>query len=157
MAESPAYVIDVSGLLSLSAAAARNELAGDVEAYISDSTITATNGDVEVKADWNATLSAAAAASSLNNPDDQTVVSIEVAGTYTSNTVRGDVQASIADSDVDTLGTGNVLLDARNTSTIEATTNISAIATGIMSAAMGGAVAVNTVGWWPKTPTRSMR
>lgn len=150
VADSPASVIDVSGLLSLSAAAARNELSGDVVACIRDSSITAADGDVEVKADWNATLRAAAAASSLDNPDDQATVSLEVAGTYTSNTVQGDVQAYITGSDVATLGTGDVLLDARNTSAIEATTNVSAIATGAIETEMGGVVAVNSIGWAPQ-------
>lgn len=150
LAESPTYQIDVSGLVSLSAAVARNELSGDAEACIRSSTVTAAGGDVHVTAEWNAALRAAAAASSMNNPDDPAAVALEVAGTYTSNTVQGKVQAYLAGSDVHTLGTGNVLLDARNTSTITATTNISAIATGDVTAEMGGAVAINSIGWAPQ-------
>jgi len=113
--------------LSIARAAARNELVRNTEASINDSTVKVSNGNVKLEATKNTRLRAKAETFSLTAslPLPNTF-SLTLDGTYSSNTIFGNVNAFIAGSTVETTGTGDVLVDARDTSAIDATSGISA-------------------------------
>jgi len=156
IATSPEMEVDMgvlSGVMSISVAAARNSLSGNTEAYIKNSTVTATGGDVEVKAEREAKVGATAAATSLTGTLP-TAVSLTLGGTYTSNVVRGDVKAYAESSTLTTTGGGAVRVEARDRSAIDATSELSAIAEtdpniGDLGGSAGLSVAFNTIGWDP--------
>src|SRR5690606_19672313 len=71
---------------------------------------------------------------------------LAVAATIATNTVLSESRATLQNSNVRTQ-TGSVVLDARNTSTIDATT-LSAATSGGNS--VGVLAAFNTIGWKPQ-------
>ncbi|MFO8091285.1 MAG: LEPR-XLL domain-containing protein, partial [Desulfatiglandaceae bacterium] len=158
-AESPELEVDMdalSGMTCISVAAARNSLSGNTEAYIKDSSITATNGGIEVTAERHATISAGAAATSLITDMPIQSLAVPLGGTFSSNIVRGDVKAYAESSTLTTTGNGSISLTARDGSAIDATSQLSAVAKtdpliGDIGGSAGVSIAFNSIGWNPNS------
>jgi hypothetical protein len=159
-AESPELEVDLdilSSVTAISVAAARNSLNGNTEAYINDSTITATNGSIDVTAERDAKISSIAAATSLVADDGfPTALSLTLGGTFTENVLLGDVKAYADSSTLTTTGSGAVSLTARDSSAIDATSQLSAVAkTDPLLWDIGGSagvsIAFNSIGWNPNS------
>jgi len=122
-AESPEKLIDLGDapptILNLGLASGRNELTRNVEAFITGSSVTTTagsNGDVTLRALRNAKMITKAETVTIAAGVPVIQTAITMAGTLASNVLLGDVKAYIADnSTVTTDGTGDILLDARDT------------------------------------------
>jgi hypothetical protein len=123
-----------------------NDVRGDVESYILDAAVTATAGDVVVKAVEAATLTAT---------DDSVVVSdggsifgsgesVAVNAVISTNVVLSESDAYIENSDVKTTTSGDVRVDASNTSTLSATIESE---TDSKQASIGITLAFNSIGW----------
>ena len=131
------------GSKALSGLVARNDVVSDVDAYIVDATVTASDGDITLRALEKAGIFAR----------DTSVVSAGTdtkAGVIVTNVVQSQADAQITRSDVSAndasggaVDVGNLLVEARNESTIDA------LAHGSVSggSALGFTIAFNTIGW----------
>ncbi|MDP3513146.1 MAG: DUF4347 domain-containing protein, partial [Sulfuritalea sp.] len=157
-AESLSEAFDILGLnapVDISVAAARNYTTRDVQAYATNTTATVTGGDFSVAAQRDVTLEAKARASAISSsvlPLSNGALSI--GGTYSQNTVLGDVYAYVSGSTVTTTGAASDLsVAASDTSVINATSEGSAVAgpsvpdLGGTADAAGASIAFNTIGW----------
>ena len=141
---------------SLSVSLARNDLDRSVSATVSGSTLSATGGDVKLtatKADVaSATTHTVTLIDSTSTPPPNSDT-VSLGGTFSANLLLGDVTASIDTSTVTTNGTGAILIDARDTSAVDAHSDLSATdAPGTLTAdtsgvAAGPSIAFNALGW----------
>ncbi|MDA0839143.1 MAG: hypothetical protein O2857_15315 [Planctomycetota bacterium] len=159
-AESPEFLVNLdilSSPVSIDFSAGRNHLTGDTEASISNSTVTVTaSGSINVLAKRNLQVKARAetdsivASTALPNS-----YSLSLNGTYTSNTVLGDVKASVEGSTVSTTGTGDIVVDARDVSALDARSGVSAksdlgsLTLNSIASSIGPSIAFNSMGWDP--------
>ena len=139
---------------------ARNEIDSDVGAYISNTTRVDADGDITLSAtrvgtiDADATASAVAVAASLNS----SAQAFSGGGAIAVNDILGNTNAYLINADVHGVnandsGATNILIDADNTSTIDAATGV--VAVGVsgsikdtsVAGALGISVAVNNIGW----------
>ena len=121
----------------------RNEVAGAVEAYISNVDVDAASGNVLVQAIENASIIATAdsAASSSGGSVWGTGQSLTLNAIIATNLVLTDSRAYIEDSTIDSL---DLTVDAMNTSSLDAT-NSSLTESGAF--ALGVTLAFNTIGY----------
>ncbi len=146
---------NLASSLSVAIASARNELDRNTEASISAaSTVTANGGDIELAAANDAQVSAEATSTSVTSTGPLPLsVSVSLGGLFVVNSLTGGVNAFIDGSNVHTVGSGDVQVDAKDTSAVDATTEISAqTATGTSSllqvgTATGASIALNVIGW----------
>ena len=141
--------------VSIDPAIAQNTFDKDIEAYIAGSTVSTTGaGAIDLDALKTATLLSAAHATAVSESVGH-LNALSFAGTYSSNEIRGDVNAYIDDSTATTGGTGDITLNASDTSNIDAVSETSAKATGgdfsvnTDSMAIGASIAFNSIGWDP--------
>ncbi|MDZ4253775.1 MAG: DUF4347 domain-containing protein, partial [Sulfuritalea sp.] len=157
-AESLSEAFDILGLnapVDISVAAARNYTTRDVQAYVTTSTATVTGGDFLVDAQRDVTLEAQARASAISSSVlPLASEALSIGGTYSSNTVLGDVSAYVSGSTITTTGaTSDLGVEASDTSVINATSEGSAVAgpsvpdLGGAATAAGASIAFNTIGW----------
>ncbi len=150
-------IADVALPVDIAIGAARNSLSRTVEAYISNgSTVTVTGADVSLSAARESTAAAyvKATAVSASVPLPNTF-SLSAAGTFTSNVLRGDVRAFIADSAVKTLVSGDISVDAEDVfaasaeseTSMKSTLNPLAASSG--AGTIGATLAYNSIGWLP--------
>ena len=111
----------------------RNDVRGEVESVVNNTTLT--GGSIAVQAVENAQLNA------MEN-SAVTAQSSERGGVIATNLVQSSSHATITNSDV-TSTSADILVDAKNTSIINASTTSAARA----SDAIGVVVAFNTIGW----------
>ena len=131
--------VSSSKTTGLSGLVARNDVRSDVDAFIIDTTLTVTDGDIQVIASEQASITAF----------DKSVLSASAAanaGVIVNNLVLSDADAFIQRSTVqaDGAANGNVSISANNSSTIDA------YAEGTVKSggdAFGFTVAFNTIGW----------
>ena len=130
------------GPKSLAGLFARNDVRSDVDAFISNTELTITDGNLNVEAHETATIVAL----------DKSIISAtseSKAGVVVNNLVLSQSDAFISDSTITvndiapTADQGNILIEADNRSTIDA------FALGSVSSgdALGFTVAFNTIGW----------
>ncbi|KPA16218.1 hypothetical protein MHK_003575, partial [Candidatus Magnetomorum sp. HK-1] len=122
----------------------RNDLRSSVQSYIQYATINAT-GDIKITAEESATINAndKSTVTSSGGSAYGTGKSDAVNGIIATNLVLSKANAFIADSDVTTTA-GDLTVDAKNTSAIDATINSS---TSSGDKAIGVTLAFNTIGW----------
>jgi hypothetical protein len=161
-AKSPQKLFDVDVLgagTELGDLSARNELNRNTEAGITGSTVTVQNGNVSVTAEKNAKLSAQAkAAEFTGTPDAEGILRFDLAlgDTLAANALVGKINAFIDLSTLTTTGTGDVQIIARDTSAVDATSQISSTSgSGLMipngaAASFGKSIAFNSIGWEPQ-------
>jgi hypothetical protein len=120
----------------------RNDVRGDVLAYINNSTIT--SGDLTIGAKESAIISAIAdsTAESSGGSSFGSGLSLAVNGIIATNLILSKANAYINNSNITT--TGDLLIDTQNLSTITAT-NTSITTSGDTS--VGATLAFNTIGW----------
>ena len=136
------YALVPSDANSVGGMVVLNEVRSDVEAYLLGARAIAP--DIAVEAARNATIEAHADNTAQSSgASAYGAESLAVNGTIATNVVRGDTNAYIANSDV-AVTTGNLLVDAEDTSTLEA--GVSA-ATDSGSAGDGVIMAFNAIGW----------
>ncbi|MCA1683991.1 MAG: hypothetical protein LC708_02540, partial [Actinobacteria bacterium] len=149
----------VGAAISVGVSLAYNEIDNHVEAAISSSHgVTARTGDVELIAISTASIQALSAAASLAVGAAAGIgAAFSGAGAEATNVILTQTTAHVTDSDLTTSGTGagagDVLLTAKDTSTIKATIAAvsAAVAVGYISvgASIGISVARNLIGWKP--------
>jgi Ca2+-binding RTX toxin-like protein len=146
------FDVDVAVPAAVDVVAARNELTRNVDAFLSNSTATATDGNIDITATKHAQLSAKAETVTLTGSVLPYAVSI--GGTYASNTLLGSTKAYVEEgSDLETVNTGDVLVTADDTSGIDARSGASATADspdillsgGVIT--VGASIAFNAIGW----------
>ncbi|MGN7612778.1 beta strand repeat-containing protein, partial [Magnetococcales bacterium HHB-1] len=122
----------------------RNDIISDVSSSIKNSTITA-GGTVTVKAEESADISAAitGVAESGDLSPFGVGTSVAVNATIATNTIIGDVIASVDDSQITITG-GDLIIDADNTAGIDVKINSSTSSGGV---GVGATMAFNTLGW----------
>jgi hypothetical protein len=133
-----------------------NDVRTEVAAYIEDAEVTAADGHITITAIENATLIATtdSTATSSGGSVFGEGTSLAVNGVIATNLVLSSAKAFIKDStvrafDADALDGqdfGDIILDAQNTSILEATTLASTVSG---DTAVGINLAFNTVGWKP--------
>jgi hypothetical protein len=123
----------------------RNDVQGAVDAYLDDQTTNA-GGTVTVRALENVTLNAnvESVASSSGGSAYGTGTSLAITGTIATNIVQSEASARITDSSITTTALGDVIVDAQNTSSVDAKVS-SALTTG--DTGIGVLIAFNTLGW----------
>jgi hypothetical protein len=123
----------------------RNDVRTAVNSYIHDSKITA-SGNITITADESATIISTdeSIASSSGGSAFGEGKSLAVNGLIATNLILSSADAHITDSNITTTNSGSILVDARNTSEIDATI-ISATSSG--DTAVGVTLAFNTIGW----------
>ena len=133
-----------------------NQLNRDVQAYSNAANIqTSGAGNVSLEAVRNARIQATTQAMELTgtlDPELRLNVDIALGGTVAVNTVLGDVSAYIQGGSVWSAGTGDISLNAQDTSLVHAKSEISAIAqsgviTLIGTGSAGVSLAFNAMGW----------
>ena len=129
--------IGIGGLVVL------NELRSSAVAYLDKGDVTA--DDVTIKAIENATIRATTESSATSSGGSAfgKGKSVAVNGTIATNIVLSQADAHISNSDVTTT-VGDLVIDARNTSTLDAKT-ISTTTSG--DTGVGVTLAFNTLGW----------
>jgi len=146
----------VVGNIDLQAGVARNAVAREVTASIDSSVVRATNGDITLDADAARQLRAVAAGVELSDDnllDGAVFGAVALGGVYAENRVLGDVTASAAHSELETVGSGEVRVEAADTSLLDAQAGLSGVATtagiGFVAGGIsaGVAVAFNAMGW----------
>ncbi|KPA14159.1 hypothetical protein MHK_005634, partial [Candidatus Magnetomorum sp. HK-1] len=122
----------------------RNDLRSSVQSYIQYATINSA-GDINISAEESATINAndESTVTSSGGSAYGTGKSDAVNGIIATNLVLSKANAFITDSDVTTTA-GNLTIDAKNTSAINATINSS---TSSGDKAIGVTLAFNTIGW----------
>ena len=134
----------VSGLVSL------NEVKGGASATVNDATVTATSGDVSVSATENATLNAVVDSVTKSEGGSKfgSGTSLAAAGVIATNLVNSSTNAILSNSGVTTedtaIDSGNVSVEAENTSAITANINNSVESA---ETSVGVTLAYNTVGY----------
>ena len=134
---------------------ARNNLDRTTEAAIrAGSDVSVANGDLTLDAENRLQARASARSASLSAlPSYQGGIQVGLGGLLATNSILGGVSAHVDSSIVATTGTGAIALDARDSSAIDARTelsevsrspNISRGATGVSG---GVSIALNTIGW----------
>ncbi|MDZ7841198.1 MAG: DUF4347 domain-containing protein [Gammaproteobacteria bacterium] len=129
-----------------------NDVRAGVAAFINQAPVTAGNGNIGVKATENATIHATTDSSSSSSGGSAygTGDSIAVNGTIATNVVQSSAEAYLRDADIDARDgddsgdDGHVLVDAANTSVLDAVTK-QATTTGDTGASV--ILAFNTIGW----------
>ncbi|MGC9326117.1 MAG: hypothetical protein ACP5I1_00645, partial [Candidatus Hinthialibacter sp.] len=149
----------VSGSTGVSAsiglAIARNEISNNVEAYLQDAqnvhTSDAATGFIDIDALSDASIDSISAAASVSiGVGSSSGVGISGGGAVAENIILGKTNAFIEDSNATTAG--DVLLDARNTSSIDAIVAVISGAVGGgssagVAASLGVSIALNKIGW----------
>ncbi|KPA19322.1 hypothetical protein MHK_000458, partial [Candidatus Magnetomorum sp. HK-1] len=122
----------------------RNDLRSSVQSYIQYATINSA-GDINISAEESATINAndESTVTSSGGSAYGTGKSDAVNGIIATNLVLSKANAFITDSDVTTTA-GDLTVDAKNTSAINATINSS---TSSGDKAIGVTLAFNTIGW----------
>ena len=134
----------VSGLVSL------NEVKGGASATVNDATVTATSGDVSVSATEDAALNAVVDSVTKSEGGSKfgSGTSLAAAGVIATNLVNSSTNAVISYSSVTTedtaIDSGNVSVEAENTSAITANINNSVESA---ETSVGVTLAYNTVGY----------
>ena len=136
--------ISDSDAMALGGLVVRNDVRSDVGAYIKNATVT--GGSVALTALEDAVLRATAdsAAEASGGSAYGSGSTLAVNATIATNLVLSQANAYIESSSVTTTATGNIVLDAQNTSQIDAKT-LSATTSG--GPAVGVVLAFNTIGW----------
>jgi hypothetical protein len=136
--------IGVAGAVSL------NDVRGGATAFIDETTLNVSAGDVLVEALANASINASlesevtsAGGSQFGSGD-----SIAVSGLIATNTVQGGAQAYVTNSGLTTTsavaGQGDITVNAENTATLNAAVVNSSTSQGI---SVSATLAFNTIGW----------
>ncbi|MGD8350341.1 MAG: hypothetical protein PVI79_13925, partial [Gammaproteobacteria bacterium] len=133
----------VGGSKALSGLVARNDVVSNVDAYIVDAKVTASDGDVAIAATEAASIFARdnSVVSAGSNAKAGVVVTNIVLSQADAQITRSDINAS--DASGGAVDVGNVLVEASNSSTIDA------LAHGSVSGgkALGFTIAFNSIGW----------
>ena len=156
-AESGGLSIDIAALIAdvpVSAAVARNTVNRITDAHVLNSDVSATNGDIDIAASSDRTVSAVSLATAITSSAVlPTYFAVSLGGLYTENLIRGDVSAYAQDSSLTTTGSGAVSVEAADTSVIDATSELSMVAktdqitVSSLGGAAGLAIAYNAIGW----------
>ncbi|QOV24151.1 DUF4347 domain-containing protein [Anabaenopsis elenkinii] len=155
---SPGMSIDINtglGQLGFTGSATVNTLNRTTQAYIQNSDITVNGGDINVKAQKNQQAIANTPATQISDNSSQSPlisVNIQLDGTYSANSILGDTRAYIEDSTLETVNTGDIVIQAQDTSIIDATAQISAFAESeslvpVDGFGLGTSIAFNAIGW----------
>jgi hypothetical protein len=123
----------------------RNDLRSGVDSYIKNAVVE-TQGTVSLTADEAATIIAfdSSTVTSSGGSCYGSGTSNAVSGIIATNLVQSHANAFIMNSEITTTNAGDLTINAKNTSLIDATVN-STIASGDM--AVGVTLAFNTIGW----------
>ncbi|KPA19603.1 hypothetical protein MHK_000177, partial [Candidatus Magnetomorum sp. HK-1] len=123
----------------------RNDVRSAVQSYINNATVTAA-GDVNLLAEESATIISTddSVVTSSGGSAYGTGKSDAVNGIIVTNLVLSKSNAFVTNSNVTTTESGNLIIDAKNTSAIDATIT-SSTASG--DKAIGVTLAFNTIGW----------
>ncbi|MDH6104433.1 DUF4347 domain-containing protein, partial [Anabaenopsis tanganyikae CS-531] len=155
---SPGISIDINtglGQLGFTGSATVNTLNRTTQAYIQKSGIRVIDGDINLKAEKNQQAIANTPATQITDSSSQTPlisVNIQLDGTYSANSILGDTRAYIEDSTLETVNTGDIVIQAQDTSIIDATAQISAFAESqslvpVDGVGLGRSIAFNAIGW----------
>ncbi|RLL50716.1 DUF4347 domain-containing protein, partial [Mariprofundus sp. EBB-1] len=155
-AESPLKITDIGGMTlpySFSAAVAKNLLDKNTEVYVFSSVVAA-SGAISLDALKRISVNSVVRASTFSSSVLSTSA-LSFSGSYSSNDIRGDVNAYIDGSSVSVTGVGTLQILADDTSVVEAIAESSAKAgagSGLASGAVtssGVVIGVNSLGWSP--------
>ena len=140
--------------VSVGVAVAHNSISNDVAAFITraDTGVTATVGDISLAATESSNISAVTAAASLSAGFGSVGVAVSGAGAAATNSILTRTNAYVADSKlITTAATGDVLVKATDTSTIEANVLAASASAGIgavgVGVSIGAAYAANMIGY----------
>ena len=138
-----------AALTEIGKASATNEINKTTNAYVEASTVGVTDGDMRVEAMSDMIVSAEASSMAfLNTGSVVNVPNKAAGGTFTFNEILGDTEAYILSSTVTAdEAEGDVVVDAKNTTKVDATAEATNEAIGGTNATVGGAVAFNSIGW----------
>jgi hypothetical protein len=136
--------ISSTDAMALGGLVVRNDVRSDVAASIKNATVT--GGSVTLTALEDAVLRATAGSTSkaVGGSAWGSGSQLAVNGTIATNLVLSQSNASIVDSTVTSTGSGAIVVDAQNTSQIDAKT---LSATSSAGKAVGVVLAFNTIGW----------
>ncbi|MBF0453057.1 MAG: LEPR-XLL domain-containing protein, partial [Candidatus Magnetomorum sp.] len=158
-AVSPEMIVNLSLLtspVSIEASSARNFVSGNVDASLTDSTLTLSGEHtLSLIAEKNIQVKSSAETDHVSTTDELlSNYSVSLDGTYASNILLGHVKAFIDSSDVSTAD-GNIQISARETSSIDARSSIAAssdispLSYQGYSSTFGASIAFNALGWDP--------
>jgi len=150
------YLVAADSPYDISAAVALNELARNVDAYVTGSTVAAGGaGSVAIGASKNVVVSSTVSATTVSVDSAVTTSAVSLSGTFAGNVVKGDVSAYADGSKLST-GTGGVTVSASDTSSITADAQTSSktgsgdfSVVGVSVTAIGASIAINSIGWNP--------
>src|SRR6185503_2001064 len=136
--------VSASDAMALGGLVVRNDVRSDVDAYILNATVS--GGSVSLTALEDAVMRATADSSAEASGGSAfgTGGTLAVNATIATNMVLSQADAYILDSVVTSTGSGDIVLDAQNTSQIDAKT-LSSTTSG--DGAVGVVLAFNTLGW----------
>ena len=139
-----------------------NTIDRDVRAAVFDgSSLTTTDGDIDISATREAKIEADAKASALSNGSSTTAASIAFSGggTFSQNTILGNTEAYIENSSATTNNAGEIKVTAKDVSTIDARAYADSAVNldegdaktngsqGTDALSVGVSIAQNTIGW----------
>src|SRR5262249_30662500 len=149
--------LPVTASLHLSTSTAINVVNKEIEASVSNATVTAA-GAIVVQAMNSMHVIGSAQTESLVPTGALTMASVSFGGTYVSNNLLGSISALVTDSTLTTTAAGDVTVRAGDNSVADAraqagtSTGSSVAGAGGQGAALAGALAMNTIGWVVPNP-----
>lgn len=157
-ARSTPVSIDLSLLganVTLGLSVASNEFNRETQAGIRNATLETSGGDIEILASANRRISAEAESTKVSKAGSAPVgVGVSLGGILVENRLLGDVRAIVeAASKLKTTNSGDVLVSAKDSSAVNASSQLSAQAEtdGVLFAGIGVtggvSIALNMVGW----------
>jgi len=143
-AASMAAAVGLTGAaVSIGVSGASNDIGNEVAAYIRSATVTATSGDLTVRALEDTTITTTAVAASAAAATGTFSLAISGGGAAALNTIHNSTKAFSADSTLKL--PGDLTVEANDTSTSSAKVDTLSSSTGILSLSMGGSVANTTI------------
>ncbi|MFM6155609.1 MAG: beta strand repeat-containing protein [Sphaerospermopsis kisseleviana] len=125
--------VSASGTASVGAAVAVNNSSGNTKAYISDSSVTSSAGQVKVSANDTSTIKSLSAGASVSGQ-------VALTGSVSVNNINNTTNAHVLNS---TITSGSLEISAKDNSTIKSLAG--QISVGIGAAGVGAAVAYNNI------------
>jgi len=135
-----------SDSIGMAGAVSVNDVRGGATATIDNSEVTATDGNVSVTASETATLKAVTMVEAASSGGSKfgSGTSLATAGVIATNVVQGGADANITDSTVTTDNSGDVVVTATDTATIDSEV-VNSVTSG--DTAIGLTLAFNSIGW----------
>jgi hypothetical protein len=129
--------------VSLGLAVADNRISNKVKAYVYGSSVKTTDGDLEIGADENATITTTSVAGSAAASASIFSVAASGGGATATNIINTITEAFVDQSDL--VINGDLDVHAKDVSTTVAKTGSASVAAGIISVAMGGSIGIGRI------------